>query len=527
MLFVVAISVAVQAAPPAKAPAKPAGPNKDSVEYKLDKSFINGFIVESCPASVAVKLLSTKKLAALKVKCDIKVKPNQDRAVTWDLRKRYTLRAALNQLRKYGYTWSCVNNGIVITPIGKPAEWVTGFGSLKIMDGEPKWLNTARVRNVNLNNAAFADVEALLRKQKYKVAGVGKNAIRLTLSAGNVSLKQFLTAVCMASGFDCEVNKQQIRFCKGPTIGYLPMDPNLKKSLVKYKYPDVKKSLNIGEFLQKAPGGTVWVFWHNRGIDMKSFRGTVPAEISGMTLPDAISLVEEVLNVKVHFVSNGVAVIIHNPGAARKAFAKRLQMNLTDLRFQNAPLKKVLDDVVAKSIAADPNRQGLLIVPSMKSFPADKISADIAEIRAEEFLRRLGLAVNCYGYVSKCGTYYSWVADNVFGFKNIVVKKQEPLMLKAIPSGIDRVDIPLDFAEIDFKNASIEDILKFVRKICFSRFGSRMSVRWGISDKNLLKREISFSVKQPTLRAILDALALRSNLGVEFLVNGIFIKQNY
>ena len=515
----------VSAAPPAKAPAKPAGPNPNSIEYKLDKAYISGFYVESCPASVAVKLLSAKKLNALKATVNLKVRPNQDRSITWDLKKRTSLRAALNQLTKYGYMWRKTGQTITITPVGKDSEWKTGYGSLKIMDGEPGWLIKSRVRNAKFVNAPFAEVEKLLRAQKYRITGVGKTPVHVTLAAGNVTLKQFLSAVCMASGFDCEVNKQQIVFRKGPGIGYYLRDAALKRNMVKYKYPIVNQPLTIGEFLQKAPAVTPWVFLHVKGIYMPYYKGVVPTEVSGITMVDASALVEKALDVEVHYVSNGVAILVPHPGKSRMAFARRLQMNLKNLKFENAPLKKVLDEVTKQGFEADPSRQGLPIIVALKKAPQEKISVNIDEIRAEEFLRRLALAVGCYGYVSNCGTSYILVKSGLWGFKGITINKLNPMELKSIPAGADCVDVPLDFASFDFKNVTVENVLKFVQVLSYVRFGSHFSVRWVIPQRERLHALVSFKVEEPTIRAILKALAIREKLSVDYQMNSVYVKQ--
>lgn len=512
-------------AAPAKKPAKPAGPNKNSIEYKLDKAYISGFYVESCPASVAVKLLSTKKLGALKVVFNLRVRPNQDRSITWDLKKRTTVRGALNQLTKYGYMWRKTGQTITITPVGKDSEWKTGYGSLRIMDGDPNWLNRSRVRNAKFVNAPFADVEKLLRTQKYRITGVGKTPVRVTFAAGNVTLKQFLSAVCMASGFDCEVTKQQIRFRKGPGIGYYLRDAKLKKNMVKYKYPIVKKPLTIGEFLQKAPANTPWVFLHVRGIYMPYYKGVVPTEVSGITMVDASALVEKALEVDVLYVTNGVAILVPHPGKSRVAFARRLQMNLKNLHFDKAPLKKVLDEVTKQGFEADPNRQGLPVIVALKKVPQEKISMNIDEIRAEEFLRRLALAVGCYGYVSNCGTSYILVPSGLWGFKGITLNKLNPMELKPIPSGADFVDVPLDFASFDFKNVTVENVLKFVHVLSYVRFGSKFSVRWVIPQRERLHALVSFKVEEPTIRAILKALSIREKLSVDYQMNSVYVKQ--
>ena len=524
-LIAVVFCSSLPAAPAKKAPAKPAGPNKNSIEYKLDKAYISGFYVESCPASVAVKLLSTKKLAALKATFNLRVRPNQDRSITWDLKKRTTLRAALNQLTKYGYMWRKTGQTITITPVGKDSEWKTGYGSLRIMDGNPNWLNSAKVRNAKFVNAPFAEVEKLLRTQKYRVTGVGKTPVRVTFAAGYVTLKQFLSAVCMASGFDCEVTKQQIRFRKGPGIGYYLRDAKLKRSMVKYKYPIVKKPLTISEFLQKAPANTPWVFLHVRGIYMPYYKGVVPTEISGITMVDASALIEKALELEVDFVSNGVAILVPHPAKSRMAFARRLQMDLKDLNFDKVPLKKVLDEVTKQGFAADPNRQGLPIIIATKKVPQEKISMNIAEIRAEEFLRRLALAVGCYGYVSNCGTSYILVRSGLWGFKGITLNKLDPMDLKPIPSGADCVDVPLDFASFDFKNVTVENVLKFVQVLSYVRFGNKFSVRWVIPQRERLHALVSFKVEEPTIRAILKALSIREKLSVDYQMNSVYVKE--
>lgn len=525
LVFSVFLSGSSLFAGPPKAPPKPAGPDKNSIEYKLDKAFITGFYVESCPASQAVKLLNSKKLAGLKAVFNLRVRPNQDRSITWDLKKRTSLRGALNQLKKYGYMWRKTGQTITITPVGKDSEWKTGYGSLLITDGDPAWLNRSRVRNAKFTNAAFADVEKLLRTQKYKVTGVGKTPVRITLAAGNVTLKQFLTAVCMASGFDCEVNKQQIRFKKGPGIGYYLGDAAVKRNMVKFKYPVVKKSMTIGEFLQKAPANIPWVFLHVRGINMNYYKGVVPSEVSGITMLDATALVEKALEVGIHYVANGVAIIVPHPTQSRSAFARRLQMNLKNLNMTNVSLKTVLDEVSKQGTAADPNRQGLPIILALKKVPQEKINVNIPEIRAEEFLRRLALATECYGYVSNCGTSYILVRSGIFGFKGIAIKKLSPVELNALPSGADCVDVPLDFASIDFKDVTVESVLKFVKVLSFVRFGNKLSVRWGIQSRDKLHSLVNFNIEKPTVRAILDALGIRGKVAVEFGGNGVYVKE--
>jgi hypothetical protein len=224
-------------------------------------------------------------------------------------------------------------------------------------------------------------------------------------------------------------------------------------------------------------------------------------------------------------VSNGVAIIVPHPNKSRIAFARRLQMNLTDLKMADVPLKKVLDEVSRQGLAADPDRQGLPIILALKKVPQEKITVDIAEIRAEEFLRRLALATECYGYVSNCGTSYILVRSGIFGFKGISIKKLSPMELKTLPSGADCVDVPLDFASIDFKAVTVENVLKFVKVLSFVRFGNKLSVRWGIQSRDKLHSLVNFNVEKPTIRAILDALGIRGKVSVEFEVNGVYVKE--
>ena len=129
-----------------KAPPKPKGPDKTAVAWKLDNAFVSSFSVDSCPASKTLALLQSQKLNAIGVKLIVRIPANQDRCVTINVGRKVTLRNVMQEFRKYGYLWR-VNGktNIVVSPVGKPSEWKTGLGSLRIMDGKPAWLIRSKV----------------------------------------------------------------------------------------------------------------------------------------------------------------------------------------------------------------------------------------------------------------------------------------------------------------------------------------------------------------------------------------------
>jgi len=536
----------------------PAVPDVSSVDYKLSRYFISGFNVDSCPAKKAFAELQ-KKLDAIadsmeqqakkreetnppkpengpdgkpkkavkpnfKLKLIVKIPPNQERCVTINASKRKTLRAVLNDFTKFGYIWSKTGQSIAINPVGKASEWQTGFGSMKIMDGNPAWVNRSRVRNVKLDNAPFSEVEKLLRAQKYKVSTAGKTQARVTIAAGNVQLRQFLTAVCMATGLDCEVTGQNIRFLKGPGVGFYPTDDTLAKKMVAVKYPVIKNPLPVAKFMQSAHAGTAWIFLHMNGLSHQHYRAMVPVEVSGTKITDALETVARCLQLRVLYMSNGVILLIPNPVRARAAFAGRMKMTVSELDFEKASFKQILDEINKRCLAADETHQGIPVIWQTDQ-PKDEISMDLPETQIGELLRRLTLALGLYGYVSSCGTSYIIVKSGLFGFNGITIKKLEPMELPRITPGADKVDVPLDFASISFQDVSVENVLKFVQVLSRVRFDNSMYVRWGI-DRATLNKTVSFEVTQPSLRSILDALAVRAKLNVEFQLKGIYVK-NY
>ena len=532
-------------------------PAVGSIDYKLSNYYISGFAVDSCPAKKAFALLQEKINAVadrfeqqaakraetqpqpqpgpdgkikqppkpnFKLRLIVKIPPTQERCVTINVPRRKTLRAVLGDFAKFGYVWSKTGQNITINPVGKASEWQTGFGSMKLMDGKAAWVNRSRVRNVKLENAPFSEVEKLLRSQKYRVSTVGKPQARLTIVAGNVQLKQFLTAVCMATGWDCEVNNQNIRFLKGSGVGYYPTDPALEKRMVNVKYPVIKNSLPVAKFMQAAHSGTAWVFLHMSGLSLKHYRASVPVDISGIKMTDALETVSSCLGLRVLYMSNGVILLIPNPARARAAFAERLKMTIPDLNFDNVPFTKILDEINARCLAADKTHQGIPVVWETAK-PEEAISMDLPDTQAGELLKRLTLAQGLYGYVSGCGTSYVIVKSGLFGFNGITVKKLSPMVLAPVPSGMSRLDVPLDFTEISFQDVTVENILKFIKVLNDVRFDNSTYVRWAI-DRAALNRTVSFDVEGPTLRSILDALAVRTKLNVDFQVNGIYVK-NY
>ncbi len=517
LLCILFIAGSVYAAP-AKKPAPPKGPDKTSAEYLVDNSLVQGYKVEFCPAKKAFELFQKKT----KVKINFsRIRPNQERSVSIDIR-RAKLRAALNEFKKYGYVWRATGKNITIYPVGKPEEWKTGFGSLNVMDGNAAWITRARVRNAHFNNVPFAEVEKFLRKQKYKVAGVGKTNVRVTLSAGNVSLKQLLSALCIATGFDCVVNKQQITFRKGPGIGYFTANNKYKDRLVKIKYPVVSKPLPVSDFLRRADASTAWVFLHIRGVDMAYYKTVVPVDVSGITTSDALDLLEKNLNIRVLSVENNVMVLIPHPGKARSAMRQRMKAELTGLQYTQSPLKKVLDDIQKQSVESDRNRQGIPMFVAGKLNDV-KVSIDLPSAETGELLRRLTLATGHYGYISSCGTCYVLVKSGLYHFKGITITQLSPVMLAALPAGVDCVDIPLDFEAVEFKNVSVENILKFLKVLGSVRFGERMTVTWGVNPETL-RKNLSFKVEQPTLRSMLDALSLRTRFHAEVKDGKVTVK---
>jgi len=532
-----------------------AAPAVGSIDYKLSRYYISGYVVDSCPAKKAFALLQEKIDAIantmeaqaakraeaqpppqagsdgktkpppkpnFKLKLIVKIPPNQERCVTINVAKRKTLRAVLGDFAKFGYVWSKTGQNITINPVGKASEWQTGFGSMKLMDGKPVWVNRSRVRNVKLENAPFSEVEKLLRAQKYKVSTAGKPQVRLTIAAGNVQLRQFLTAVCMATGWDCEVNNQSIRFLKGSGIGYYPTDPGFEKRMVAVKYPVVKNSLSVPKFMQSAHAGTAWVFLHMSGLSPKHYRAIVPAEISGIKITDALDTLARCLRLRVLYMSNGVILLIPNPARARAAFADRLKMTIPELNFDNVPFEKILDEVNKRCLAEDRTHQGIPVVWETAK-PAEPISMDLPDTQAGELLKRLTLAQGLYGYVSSCGTSYVIVKSGLFGFSGITVKKLSPMVLPRVASGLSRLDVPLDFSAISFQDVTVENILKFIRVLNDVRFDNSTYVRWVIN-RPTLNKTVSFDVEKPTLRSILDALFVRANLNADFQVKGIYIK---
>ncbi|MBQ9501016.1 MAG: hypothetical protein IJU70_02540 [Lentisphaeria bacterium] len=537
--------------------APPAAPAVGSIDYKLSRYYISGYVVDSCPARKAFALLQGKidAIAAameeqaakraekqpqpqpgpdgkvkqppkpnFKLRLIVKIPPNQERCVTINAAKRKTLRAVLGDFAKFGYVWSKTGQNITINPVGKASEWQTGFGSMKLMDGNPAWVNRSRVRNVKLENAPFSEVEKLLRAQKYRVSTAGRPQVRLTIAAGNVQLRQFLTAVCMATGWDCEVNNQSIRFLKGSGVGYYPTDPALEKRMVSVKYPVVKHSLPVAKFMQSAHSGTAWVFLHMSGLSLKHYRASVPAEISGIKITDALETVAGCLRLRVLYMSNGVILLIPNPARARAAFAERLKMTVSDLKFDSVPFAKILDEISGRCLASDRTHQGLPVVWETGK-PTEPVSMDLPDTQAGELLKRLTLAQGLYGYVSGCGTSYVIVKSGLFSFNGITVKKLSPMVLPRVASGLSRLDVPLDFTAVSFQDVTVENVLKFIKVLNDVRFDNTTYVRWAI-DRPTLNRTVSFDVEKPTLRSILDALAVRANLNADFQVKGVYVK-NY
>ena len=532
-----------------------ATPAVGSIDYKLSRYYISGFVVDSCPAKKAFALLQEKINAIadsmeqqaakraetqpqpqagpdgkvkqppkpnFKLRLIVKIPPKQERCVTISVPQRKTLRAVLGDFAKFGYVWSKTGQNITINPVGKASEWQTGFGSMKLMDGKPAWVNRSRVRNVKLENAPFAEVEKLLRAQKYKVSTVGKPQARLTIAAGNVQLRQFLTAVCMATGWDCEVNNQSIRFLKGSGVGYYPTDPAFERRMVGVKYPVIKNSLPVAKFMQSAHAGTAWVFLHMSGLSPKHYRASVPAEISGIKITDALDMIARCLSLRVLYMSNGVILLIPNPARARAAFAERLKMTISDLNFDNVPFTKILEETNKRCLAADRTHQGIPVVWETAK-PAEPISMDLPDTQAGELLKRLTLAQGLYGYISSCGTSYVIVKSGLFGFNGITVKKRSPMVLPRVASGLSRLDVPLDFSSISFQEVTVENVLKFIRVLNGVRFDNSTYVRWAI-DRPTLNKTVSFDVEKPTLRSILGALSVRANLNAEFQVKGVYIK---
>ena len=97
--------------------------------------------------------------------------------------------------------------------------------------------------------------------------------------------------------------------------------------------------------------------------------------------------------------------------------------------------------------------------------------------------------------------------------------------LKPIPSGADCVDVPLDFASFDFKNVTVENVLKFVQVLSYVRFGNKFSVRWVIPQRERLHAPVSFKVEEPTIRAVLKALSIREKLSVDYQMNSVYVKE--
>jgi len=532
-----------------------ATPAVGSLDYKLSRYYISGYVVDSCPAKKAFALLQgkidavasnmeeqAKKQAEakpapqsasdakdkpkpkpnFKLKLIVKIPQNQERCVTINVAKRRPLRAVLNDFAKFGYVWSKTGQNITINPVGKASEWQTGFGSMKLMDGKPDWVNRSRVRNIKLENAPFSEVEKLLRAQKYKVSTAGKPQVRLTIAAGNVQLRQFLTAVCMATGWDCEVNNQSIRFLKGSGIGYYPTDPGLEKRMVAVKYPVIKSSHSIAKFMQSAHSGTAWVFLHMSGLSLKRYRASVPAEISGIKITDALDTVARCLHLRVLYMSNGVILLIPNPARARAAFAERLKTTISELNFDNVPFEKILDEINKRCLASDRTYQGIPVVWETAK-PAEPISMDLPDTQAGELLKRLTLAQGLYGYISSCGTSYVIVKSGLFNFGGITVKKLSPMTLSRPASGLSRMNVPLDFAAISFQDVTVENVLKFIKVLNDVRFDNTTYVRWAI-DRSTLGKTVSFDVEKPTLGSILAALAMRAKLNVDFQVKGVYVK---
>ena len=495
------------------------------VEYQLDNIRIGNFFLDSCPVNTALMELK-KRTGKPGVNIRSNIPANMERGITLSIKKAKTLRAILAEFGRYGYVWS-KNKGnkkqINVYPVGNVKEWRSGFGTLKISFQDARWVNTTRIVGAKFDNVPFAEVEKFLRSKKIAVGSVGRTPVRVTFAAGRVTLKQFLTAVCLASGFDCEVKNKRVTFRKGPAIGFYLADTVLRQQLVKRKFPVIRKPVTLAEFVQKADPSTAWVLFHAPRINMKNVKFSVTPDISGNTMPDALDLLQKTLYLRVLYTS-GVVALVPDHNKARYAFFNRMRTPVSGFTFNNATFAQILADIQKKALESDRTRQGTPIIPAVK-LTTKKISMNLSETTSDELLRRLNLALGYYGYISLCGTHYVLVSSPLFKVKGVTITQFEPFVLPEIISGAAFLDVPLDFQSIAFNNMTVEKILKFIKSLCDARFSGAGSIRWAVSSQDILKKPLTFSVEQPTLRSIIDALSVRAGLSAKFDIKSIFITE--
>ena len=175
------------------------------------------------------------------------------------------------------------------------------------------------------------------------------------------------------------------------------------------------------------------------------------------------------------------------------------------------------------ALAADSSGQGIPVICNTK-LPVAKVSADLKNVEAGEFLRRFALAQGLYGQMSACGTSFVLVKSGLFGLPDIKITPVSPLVLSQLLSGGDYIDVPLDFQSIEFKNSTVGNILNFVKILSEVRFGVQ-NIRWIITNRKILEQSCSFMVEKPTIRAILEAVALRAKLSLDMQVDGVVIRE--
>ena len=161
---------------------KKAPPPEPPVDTKLDRVRLANINVTDCPARRVFDLMR-QQLRNNKINLRYTIKPEMDRSVTVKLANR-TLRASLNEMRRYGYSWKVTGrHDITVVPNGDPKKWRSGFGSVRIMNGDASYLNKTIIKNAYFNNAGFTEVEKFIRASKIRLAGGSRTPKRISLSA--------------------------------------------------------------------------------------------------------------------------------------------------------------------------------------------------------------------------------------------------------------------------------------------------------------------------------------------------------